>query len=124
MEWLKHAFAVDPPGPAVPTEAQQAAVERVVHEIVRRHLATPSLMALEMGRPMNFLGSQALHFFSPFVSVLTDTDGYGAFAEFLEQRGAIDYICTQIEQRERESEATDAVKTHDKPDAVQAASTD
>ena len=29
MEWLKHAFAVDPPGPAQPDEAQALIVERV-----------------------------------------------------------------------------------------------
>lgn len=99
MEWLKHAFAVDPPGPAEPTEAQRQAVDRVIDEVVRRGLATPTLMALEVSRPLNFVGSQALHFFSPFVSAFASTTGYRHFAEFLELRGSIPFICNAIEER-------------------------
>ena len=124
MQWLKHAFAVDPPGPAEPSEDQRRAVDRVVEEVVGRGLATPTLMALEMSRPLNFLGSQALHFFSPFVSVLTNSGGYGDFAEYLEQRGAVDYICMRIEEREREQETRTADQTESGADTAQAASTD
>ena len=124
MQWLKHAFAVDPPGPAEPSEDQRRAVDRVVEEVVRRGLATPTLMALEMSRPMNFIGSQALHFFAPFVSVLTSSSGCGDFAEFLEQRGAVDYICTRIEDREREWETRNGDQADIATDTAQAASTD
>ena len=124
MQWLKHAFAVDPPGPAEPTDAQKRAVDRVIKEVVRRGLAAPTLMALEMSRPLNFLGSQALHFFSPFVSVLTNSGGCDDFAEFLEQRGAIDYICTRIEERECELETQAADQTDTAVETAQAASTD
>ena len=99
MQWLKHAFAVDPPGPAEPTEAQKQAIDRVAGEVVRRGLATPTLMALEMSRPLNFIGAQAMHFFTPFVSVFANSKGYHHFAEFLELRGAIPYICEAIEAR-------------------------
>jgi hypothetical protein len=38
VRWLKHAFAVDPPGPAEPTPLQRAAAETICREIVRsRH---------------------------------------------------------------------------------------
>ena len=30
--WLKHAFAVEPPGPAKPTEAQEAVVEKTTRQ--------------------------------------------------------------------------------------------
>ena len=111
MQWLKHAFAVDPPGPAEPTDAQREAIDRIVDEVIKRRLATPTLMALEMSRPLNFIGSQALHFFTPFVSVFANTRGYRHFAEFLELRGAISFICDAIEER---------LKTDDTP-APQAA---
>ena len=104
MQWLKHAFAVEPPGPAEPTEEQRAVVDRVCAEIVRRRLTTASLVFLEMSRPLNFLGSQALHFFAPFVSVLTNAQGHKHFATFLERRGSIDYICRQIEELEKAAE--------------------
>jgi len=111
MKWLKHAFAVDPPGPAEPTPAQKRVVDQVCREIVRRHLSTPALLFLEMSRPLNFIGSQALHFFQPFFSVLTDSAGPKQFAEFLEQRGSIDYICRRIE--DLEAEATEQEQAND-----------
>ncbi len=102
MEWLKHAFAVEHPGPFEPTEAQRPVVERVCGEVVRRGLTTPAIMALEMSRPLNFVGSQALHFFSPLISALTDAQGHKQFAEFLEHRGSIEYLCRRMEQLDAE----------------------
>ena len=100
MKWLKHAFAVEALGPAELTEQQRAAVDAVCNEIVKRRLATPSLLFLEMSRPLNFIGSQSLHFFAPFISALTDAEGHKHFADFLENRGSIDYICRRIEELE------------------------
>lgn len=100
MQWLKHAFAVDPPGAAEPTPEQAAVIDRVCREVVRRGLATPALLSLETCRPLNYLGSQALHFFAPVVSALTDARGYHLFAEFLENRGSVDYLCRRIEEIE------------------------
>ena len=102
MEWLKHAFAVEPPGPAEPTEAERPVVERVCHEIVRRGMTTPALLVLEMSRPLNFVGAQALHFLAPIVSALTDAEGHKHFAAFLEHRGSIEYMCRRIEELEAE----------------------
>lgn len=101
-EWLKHAFAVDPPGPAEPTPPQAKVVEKICAEIVRRHLTTPALTFLEMSRPLNFVGAQAMHFFTPLIDALIDAEGHRQFAAFLEQRGSIDYICRRIEQLEAE----------------------
>ncbi|GAB4154006.1 MAG: hypothetical protein Tsb009_30560 [Planctomycetaceae bacterium] len=103
LNWLKHAFAIDPPGPAEPTPEQKSAVDKVCAEIVKRHLSTPALLFLESSRPLNFLGSQALHFLNPFVSVLTDSRGPHNFAEFLSRRGSVDYLCRKIEDLEEEA---------------------
>lgn len=103
--WLKNAFAVDAPGPAEPTEAQREVVERVVRQIVKRHLTTPALLFLEMSRPLNFIGSQTMHFFKPFVAAIADARGYEHFATFLEQRGSIEHICRRLEAVEAEAAA-------------------
>ena len=109
MKWLKHAFAVDATGPVEPTESQRAIVDKVCCEVVRRHLTTPALLALEMSRPLNYVASQVLHFFGLFVSAITDAEGHKHFAMFLEQRGSIDYLCRRIE--DLEAEATNHTKT-------------
>lgn len=105
MKWLKHAFAIDPPGPAEPTPEQKSAVDKICAEIVRRHLTTPALLFLETSRPLNFLGAQAMHFFMPVISVLTESHSPRHFAEFLSQRGSVDYLCRRIEDYEAEADA-------------------
>jgi len=104
VHWLKHAFAVEPPGPVEPTSAQRDIAEKLCAEVVRRRLSTPALLFLETTRPLNFLGAQVLHFFSPFLSVLGDAREYKQFASFLEKRGSLDYLCQRIEALQDESE--------------------
>jgi hypothetical protein len=101
--WLKHAFAVEPPGPAKPTPPQAEVAEKLCVEVVRRHLSTPALTFLEMSRPLNFIGAQAMHFFAPLIDALTDAEGHRHFATFLEQRGSIDYLCQRIEELEADT---------------------
>lgn len=106
MPWsaFRHAFALDPPGPAQPTEAQQPVIDRVCTEVVRRHLSVPALAFLEMSRPLNNLAAQAIHFFSPVLSVVVTGDEHRRFAEFLEHRGSIDYLCRRIEECQHEED--------------------
>lgn len=110
MRWLKHAFAVEKPGPVQPTPEQQSAVDAVCRQIVKRHLTTPTLAFLELSRPLNYIGSQAMHFFAPFLSVLTESQGHRHFAAFLEHRGSIEYLCQRIEELE-----ADAARKNAKP---------
>jgi hypothetical protein len=107
MNWFRHAFALDPPGPAEPTEAERPIVDRLCREIVRRHLTQPALLFLEMSRPLNFLAANALHFFSPILSALLTGDEPKRFAEFLERRGSIDFLGRRIEQFQRQSQAAE-----------------
>ncbi len=104
---LKHAFAVDPPGPAEPTAQQQPAVDWFCRQVARRHLTTPGLVALEMARPLNFIASQAMHFVAPGVWAIARQqtyDHYGHFAAFLERRGSTEYLARRIEHFEQEYE--------------------
>lgn len=96
-DWLRNAFAVSP-HLEPPTEDQRALLEKVSREIVKRGMTTPALAFLEMSRPMNFLGAQALHFFAPLFTSVFDPRAYEQFSRFLERRDAIDIWCEQIEQ--------------------------
>ena len=109
---LRHAFAVEDPADFTPTEKERSAVEHICREVVRRRMTTPALMLLEMSRPLNYLGAQALHFFSPFASVLVDPGAWETFAAFLERRGSVEYLCREIERLER---AASSEKSSDTP---------
>lgn len=103
-EKIRHAFSVESDAPLEPTEAQRAVVDRVAKEITRRRLTTPALLFVEMSRPLNYVTAQAMHFFQPIASIVLDTSGYTCFAEFLEHRGSVDFLCRRIEFFEAEYE--------------------
>jgi hypothetical protein len=115
MKWLKHAFAIDPPGKAEPNETQRRVVERLCVEIVRRRLTAPALLLLEMSRPLNYVSAQLLHFFQPILTAIANADEYEQFTLLLEQRGSIDYICERIEKLEAECATREkgSVNRHD-----------
>ena len=50
-----------------------------------------------MGRPLNYMSAQLLHFLQPFVTALADPAAYGELSSFLEQRGSIEYISGRLE---------------------------
>jgi hypothetical protein len=104
LDWLKHAFAIEPDGPVEPNEAQKAIVDRLCRQVVARGLATPALVFLESVRPLNYVSSQALTFFAPILSAIADAKACQDLAEFLEHRGSVDYLCRRIEELSKNAE--------------------
>ncbi len=99
--WWRHAFAVG--GPQTKwSSADRELVDRLADFIVRRRLAAAAFMALEAGRPFNFLGSQALTFLSPFATLVFAPDEYRRFTQILEKRDCVDLILEAIARRENE----------------------
>ncbi len=96
-KWLKDAFAVESDKPLELNTEQKAIVDRVCEEVARRHMTTPALIFLETFRPLNYLGSQVLHFFQPIVTTVLNAESYKVFTAFLEQRNSVDYLCRRIE---------------------------
>ena len=112
-ERIKNAFAVDPPGAAEPTVEQQPAIDWVCKQIAKRRLTTPGLIALEMCRPLNYVGAQAMHVFQPFAWALATEkglDGYTQMSAFLEKRGSMEYMMRRIEHFEHEYEVEESRK--------------
>ena len=59
FNWLKHAFAVEAAGPAIPSSSQAAAVDAICREIVRRQMTLPAQMVLESSAPLHFFDTSA-----------------------------------------------------------------
>lgn len=117
LDWLKHAFAVNT-HTAPPTEAELRLVDQLAREVARRQLSAPALAFLEMSRPLNYLGAQALHFFSPMLSAILDAQGYNTFARFLERRDAIDILCRRIEDWEQQAQRPSPQQNQSPPGSV------
>src|SRR5207247_6747425 len=82
---VRHAFAVEPEGQPLSPE-DLALLERVPAAVVERGMATPAILFLESVGPMNFLGSQALHYFTTLFEVVFRQRDVESVAFLLERR--------------------------------------
>lgn len=85
----------------MPDAEEQAVLDRLAREVVRRRLTTPALLLLEVGRPLNFVSAQALHFLQPVLAGFADARTLEVFAHLAERRGAVDALITRIESLEQ-----------------------
>ena len=76
-----------------------ALLERVAEAVVRRGMAAPAVMFLESMAPMNFLGSQAVHFFTPLLEVVFHQRDIERVAVLLERRDTLVRLAALIEHR-------------------------
>ncbi|MDP9131628.1 MAG: hypothetical protein M3M98_00650 [Nitrospirota bacterium] len=95
---LRHAFAVRPEQKNMTIE-DLALLERVAEAIVARRMATPATLFLESLGPMNFLGSQALHFLSPIIECALSGTELTQIARLLERRDSIPRLVALIETK-------------------------
>ena len=84
----------------IPEDEQHALLEKLAQWIVRRNLTTPAILFLETGKPLNFLGSQLLIAFSPFVQAFFKGEKYHKLALILEKDENVELLLQLIEQSE------------------------
>lgn len=82
----------------IPEEEQHDLLEKLAQWIVRRNLTTPAILFLETGKPLNFLGSQLLIAFSPFVRAFFKGEKYHKLALILEKDENVELLLQLIEQ--------------------------
>jgi hypothetical protein len=93
---FRHVFALGSPGKQLTAE-ETALLEKVATTIVHRRMAGPALLFLESASPMNFLGSQALHFLAPILDLACDAREVALAAHLLERRDAISHLISMID---------------------------
>ena len=82
----------------IPESEQHALLEKLAQWIVRRSLTAPAIIFLETGKPLNFLGSQLLIAFSPFVQAFFRGDQYHKIALILEKDENVELLIQLIEK--------------------------
>lgn len=95
---FKTAFAIGSSAGSLSHE-ELALLDKVATAIVARRMSAPSLLFLESAGPMNFLGSQALHFLTPILNLACDTREIELAAHLLERRDAIPRLIGLIEEK-------------------------
>lgn len=102
---LRHAFAVRPETKPLSIEDVQL-LERIAETVVKRGMAAPATMFLESMGPMNFLGSQALHFLTPIIECVCNAKEVEQVARLLERRDTVTRLIAIIEAKSAPQGAT------------------
>ena len=102
---FRHAFALKPEGELLTAE-EQALLEKIAVAVVARRMAGPAVLFLDSAGPMNFLGSQALHFLTPILDLACDAPEIEQAACLLERRDAIPRLIELIEAKSAPAKST------------------
>ena len=102
---LRHAFAVQPENQPLASDDVEL-LERIAETIVKRGMAAPATMFLESMGPMNFLGSQALHFLTPIIDCAFNVKEVEQVARLLERRDTVTRLIAVIEAKSAPQGAT------------------
>ncbi len=94
----QHAFATQIAYQPLTQEDVQL-LERIAHAVVQRGMAAPATVFLESMGPMNFLGSQALHFLTPIIDCAFQAKDIEQVARLLERRDSIGTLIAVIEAK-------------------------
>ena len=95
---LRHAFAVEPAGPAEPSPEERAALDPLIAEVRRRGMVCPAVLFLESVSPLNNVGAQSLHFMQPFATAVLDPVRYAVLVKYLERRGSIAWVVKELQR--------------------------
>ena len=102
---FRHAFATQTE--SLPySKADEDLMARVADAIVNRDMAAPATVFLESMGPMNFLGSQALHFLTPIIECVFNVKEIEQVARLLERRETIPQLIAIIEAKSAPKGAT------------------
>ena len=77
-------------------ERRSQLIESICQKVAQYGMITPAIFFLEMNKPLSYIGSQAMHFFSPIVSVLFAS--FEEYAYFFEDRQNVERLIVRLEQ--------------------------
>ena len=105
MGFWKNAFATGKREPKPLTPRQEEILDRLAAKVVEWKMTAPAILFLESVKPLNYVGSQVLVFFAPFVNTLFTVQDYDEFTALMEERENIERLLQRIEQKDGIREA-------------------
>ncbi|MEN3001909.1 MAG: hypothetical protein ABDI19_08725 [Armatimonadota bacterium] len=92
-------------------ERKEELIETLAQFVVKRGLAAPAVLFLELHRPLAFIGSQAGIVFSPFLVALFGFQRVDEYTQLLSERENWDRLIERIEELEEERRAGSQTQT-------------
>src|SRR3989304_10538380 len=99
--WRKESFKIES---APLTPEQEQILDKIAKKVVYWKMTTPAILFLESVKPMNYVGSQMLVFFEPFVQTLFKVKEYDEFIKIMEERENVERLLVKIEKFDAEGE--------------------
>ncbi|MCK4385299.1 MAG: hypothetical protein KAW52_03460 [candidate division Zixibacteria bacterium] len=87
------------------TPRQEEILTKIAQKVVEWKMSVPAILFLESVKPLNYIGSQMMAFFEPFVQTVFSWKDYDEFRRMMEQRGTIEKLLQKIEQLDIETQA-------------------
>lgn len=82
------------------SEDDRALLDKLAEAVVARRLTAPALFFLESMKPLGWVGSQALIFFRPIMSIaIRDGGSYDRLTRLLERRGSVELLLRRLEAK-------------------------
>lgn len=86
------------------TPQQEEILDKIAKKVVHWKMSVPAILFLESVKPLNYIGSQMMAFFEPFVQTLFSWKDYEEFRKMMEERGTLELLLLRIEEFEAEAE--------------------
>jgi hypothetical protein len=91
------------------TPQQDEILTKIARKVVLWKMSVPAVLFLESVKPLNYIGSQMMAFFEPFVQTLFSWKDYDEFRKMMEERGTIERLLRRIEEVDSEAQAKEKV---------------
>ena len=85
------------------TEREEQIMHKLATKVIEWRMTVPAILFLESVKPLNFIGSQMMVFFEPFVQTLFNIKDYNTFREMMERRENVERLLLKIEELDAES---------------------
>lgn len=84
------------------TPDEQEIMRALAQKVVDWHMTVPAILTLESVKPLNWIGSQAMVFFEPFVTAILSAPlsvkNYNLFRQMMEKRDNVERLLQKIEE--------------------------
>ena len=91
------------------TPQQEEILTKIARKVVLWKMSVPVVLFLESVKPLNYIGSQMMAFFEPFVQTLFSWKDYDEIRRMMEERGTVERLLRRIEELDSETQAKEKV---------------
>ena len=85
------------------TPQQEEILTKIAQKVVHWKMAVPAILFLESMKPLNYIGSQMMAFFEPFVQTLFSWKDYDELRRMMEERETVERLLQKIEKIDAEA---------------------